>query len=607
MQSKKQFDEAINLCRRALQIQPNNPDAYNNMGNALQEKGDAEKAVACFRKALEFQPNHVDAMNNLANCFQEQGKLEDSIALYRKAIELRPLFAKAHGNLGNALRALGRIDESIATCRKAVEMMPTMEEAHVNLGTAPHMAGRYTEGVASCHRAIELRSDFAEVHKDLSLMLLVQGKFEEGWREYEWRLRLPHYFNSPTRFAQPMWDGSDLRGRKILIHAEQGLGDTIHFARFLPLLQKRGGKVILECQAELVRLMKQMEILKGVEVLPCESKSGPKVEFDVHAALLSLPLLLNRLAPTDQLDVAQPPYIKADAYLQDQWRARLADSTGLKIGLAWAGSPTNKNDRHRSITLPAMAPLARDGVEFYSLQFGKPAEQTANPPRGMKLIDHTAKIGDFADTAAMVAELDLIICIDTALGHLAGAMNKPVWVMLQFTPDFRWLLEGRTTPWYPSMRLFRQKKFGDWAEVIEEVAGELGNAMRRDEIREGRQPSTFALRFHCLARAAMACACRGPVVKRRRVKISAVGPNQGVDLGIDSHLIENVQVAQRSEKLSGENWLEIDDLLHVIVESNPQDVRRFDLECSDAVDGVCCHIGLIVIESQSNGLIGSGA
>ncbi len=352
-------------------------------------------------------------------------------------------------------------------------MMPTLEEAHVNLGTALHMAGRYAEGIASCRRAIELRPDFAEAHKDLSLMLLVQGEFEDGWREYEWRLLLPRYFNSPTRFVQPQWDGSDLRGRTILVHAEQGLGDTIQFARFLPLLEQRGARVILECQAELVRLMKQMEILKRVEIFPRESKSGPKVKFDVHAALLSLPLLLNRLAPSDQLDVAQPPYITADANMRDQWHARVAESKGLKVGLSWAGSPTNKNDRHRSITLSALAPLAREGVDFYMLQFGKPAEQAANPPPGMKLIDHTALIGDFADTAAMVAELDLIICVDTALGHLAGAMGKPAWVLVQFTPDFRWLLEGRATPWYPSMRLFRQKKLGDWAEAIQEVAAEL--------------------------------------------------------------------------------------------------------------------------------------
>jgi hypothetical protein len=305
-------------------------------------------------------------------------------------------------------------------------------------------------------------------------MLLVQEKFDDGWKEYEWRLRLPHYFNSPTRFTQPMWDGSNLEGKTIFVHAEQGLGDTIHFVRFLPLLkEKQAGRIILECQPELVRLMKQTEILSGMEIIPRDKLVRPTTGFDVHVPLLSLPLLLRRLAPTDHNGVPQPPYMKPDTTLQQLWLTRLPKSNKLKVGIAWAGSAVNKNDRHRSIPLSSFAPLAAPDIEFYALQFGPPAKEAASPPPGMNLIDITPNITDFADTAALLPQLDLIICVDTALAHLTGAMARPVWVLLQFTPDFRWLLQGEKTAWYPSMRLFRQQKFGDWAEVIERVAAEL--------------------------------------------------------------------------------------------------------------------------------------
>ena len=195
------------------------------------------------------------------------------------------------------MRGLGKVDEAIAACRKGIEIQPELEEPHVNLAAALHLAGQYPEAIAQCRKAISLRNDFPEAHKDLVLILLVQGKFEEGWREYEWRLRLPNYFNSIDRFPKPMWDGSDFQGKTLLLHTEQGLGDTIQFSRFLPMVAKKGGKIILECQKELVRLMKQTEILGGIEIVPRESRAGPSLPFDLHCPLLSLPFLLRRFDP----------------------------------------------------------------------------------------------------------------------------------------------------------------------------------------------------------------------------------------------------------------------------------------------------------------------
>jgi tetratricopeptide (TPR) repeat protein len=470
--AKGMFDEAIKQCRRSIDMEPNNPDAYNNLGNSLQEKGEWTKAKACFQKSLEQRPDHIDAMNNLANCLHEMGNSEEAVIWYRKAIKLRPVFAKAYGNLGNALRALGKIEESIEICRKAVEMQPTLEEAHVNLGTALHMAGRFEEGVDACRRAIELRNEFPDAHKDLSLMLLGLGDFETGWREYEWRLKLPRYYNAPANFSRPMWDGSDPAGRTILIHAEQGLGDSIHFSRYLPLLARKGAKIIFECQAELTRLMRQTPMLKEMQIVarPLPGKTRD-LQYDVHAPLLSLPLLLAEPKPSAAL--AQPPYMFPDETLLSQWRERMGKRQGLRVGLAWAGSKTNKSDRHRSMSLTMLAPLAREGIEFFNLQLGPPGEQAANPPPGMNLINHAAAITDFADTAALLTELDLVVSVDTAVVHLAGAMGKPVWVLVHFAPDFRWLLKGDTTPWYPSMRLFRQTRSGNWSEVIDRIATAL--------------------------------------------------------------------------------------------------------------------------------------
>ena len=473
MQTKRKFDEAIALCRRSVEIQPNNPDAYNNLGNAIQEKGDIDQAIACFRKAIAQQPDHPDAINNLGNCLQEQGNLEDSIALIAGRSNSGRSSPRPTETSVTPCAGLGKLEESITVCRKAVELQPNLEEAHINLGTALHLAGRYSDAMAECHAAIAIRKDFPEAHKDLALMLLVQGKFQEGWREYEWRLRLPNYFNSIDRFRQPMWDGSDFKGKTLLVHAEQGLGDTIHFCRLLPMVAKKGGKIVLECQSELVRLMKQTEILGGIDIVPRESKAGPTLPFDLHCPLMSLPILLGKLDPSHDHDVIKPPYVKEDAALREQWQNRLPKGDRPKVGLAWAGSKTNKNNRHRSITLASLAPLAQANVNFYNLQLGKPGLQAANPPQGMKMIDLTPLVGDFADTAALISELDLVVSVDTAVVHLAGAMDLPVWVFLQYTPDFRWLLEGDTTPWYSSVRLFRQKTFGDYADVIERVATEL--------------------------------------------------------------------------------------------------------------------------------------
>ena len=295
----------------------------------------------------------------------------------------------------------------------------------------------------------------------------MQGDFPEGWMEYEWRWKCKDFPSQRQSFGQPQWGGDSLQGRTLLLHAEQGLGDAVQFIRYLPLAAQRGGRIILGCRPELQRLLQtaapDLQVLAGGQFLP---------PFDVHCPLLGLP----RLFATDLTNIPRNvPYLHADSADAAIWRDRLADpSSSLKVGLVWAGSPANKNDRNRSLKLASLAPLANvPGVRFLSLQKGAAATEAKTPPEAMELIDVADELKDFADTAALIAVLDLVIAVDTAVVHLAGAMGKPVWVLLPFVPDWRWMLERTDSPWYPTMRLFRQTQLAEWEPVIAEVRARL--------------------------------------------------------------------------------------------------------------------------------------
>jgi len=326
--------------------------------------------------------------------------------------------------------------------------------------------GRLHDAIAAYRRAIALNPNYAVAHYNLSLALLAKGDFQPGWEEHEWRWRWKD-FSSPSRnFVQPQWDGRALEGRTILLHAEQGYGDAIQFVRYLPLVAQRGGKVIIECLPELHRLFRtagNCQIAATDQPLP---------DFDFHCPLLSLP----RVFGTKLADVPNiVPYLSPDPALVNAWSQRLGASDGqMRVGLAWAGNPRFKFDRTRSLNLNRLAPFAIvRGVQFYSLQKGPAGRQVANPPTGLNLIDLGPELKDFADTAAVMSLMHLIITTDTSVPHLAGALARPVWVMLQSVPHFCWLLEREDSPWYPSMRLFRQPGRGDWDGVIARVADEL--------------------------------------------------------------------------------------------------------------------------------------
>lgn len=400
------------------------------------------------------------------------GRRDESLAEFDEAIRLNPEYVEAHCNRGNALWAADRLDDAEAAFRKALELQPNHVMSVNNLGTVLHERGRFEEAIECCRRAIALKPEFAEARLNLATRLLLQGQFEEGWRQYEWRHRTPGFTRDPRRFDQPRWDGSPAPRPGIstlLLYKEQGYGDTIQWIRHVPGAIERGWRVVLECEPSMVRWLQQSGGL-GATIIPRGSGGGPvPIPFDVQLPLASLPLTLGEMDPRQP---ARPvgAYLTADADSRTSWRARLAsDGEGLKIGLVWSGSPMFTNNRLRSTTLAALAPLARSDAIFYSFQFGPVAVEAAHPPAGMRLIDLTPRIADFADSAALVLEMDLIITTDTAMAHMAGALGKPVWVLLSLVPDFRWMLDREDSPLYPSMRLFRQKKRGDWDEVIQRI------------------------------------------------------------------------------------------------------------------------------------------
>ncbi len=303
---------------------------------------------------------------------------------------------------------------------------------------------------------------------NLALLQMLMGKWDEGWREFEWRWKMPGFPEAKRELSQPRWDGSDLAGKRILIHTEQGAGDAIQFVRYLPLVTARGGKVVLEVQPPLARLLEGQNSQGAMVITRTGFEVLPAAEFDVHLPLMSLPLVLDKLEPIGSPDIPKPPYLRAPASLKERWHGLVGEVSKLKIGLVWAGSTTHKNDRNRSMPLAKLAPLADERVQFYSLQLGPPAKQT-----GLAMIDLTQHIADFADTAAFIDELDLVVSVDTSVPHLAGAMGKPVWVLLPFSPDFRWQLGIEKSAWYPTMRLFRQARPGDWDEPIGRAAAAL--------------------------------------------------------------------------------------------------------------------------------------
>lgn len=462
-----QLDQAEATCRQAISLEPGAAKAHNNLGTVLRAKGQAERAAGSFQQALAIDPAFVEAHSNLGSAWLDLQRYDDAQRCFQRAIELNPRYAKAHNGRGAVRRALDDLPGAVMGFRQAIDIDPSLAEAHTNLGTALVDQGDFAAGEAELRRAVELKPDSAEAHFALASALLLQGKLAEGWPHYEWRLKTKDH---PRRqMQQPRWNGEPLANRSILLLAEQGMGDTLQFVRYAALLRDRGARVTLGCPPALVRLLSTCPYFDRVA-----SEVGQQ-GFDYHAELLSLPGMFGTTLETIP---AITPYLSADEALVEQWRSRLAAIDGWRIGINWQGNPKYPGDRHRSIPLAEFAPLAAvPSVRLISLQRGLGTEQIRQVADRFEVIELGDEVdqsaGAFMDTAAIMRVLDLVITSDTATVHLAGALGAPVWLATPFSPDWRWLLKREDSPWYPSMRLFRQPQWGDWTQVFARMSAEL--------------------------------------------------------------------------------------------------------------------------------------
>ncbi len=450
-------EEAEKLYRGVIKLRPDHAASLHYLGVICFRKGAFDEAVSLIIESLTNDPDNAEAQANLGSALRRIDRLDEALKSYDRALAMGFDGAEIHANRASLLRALEQNEEAATSYAKVLAVDPDHADAGRNYGATLRELGRTDEAIDALTTAAAARPDDAVVHTNLAIALLEAGRFEEGWREYDWRFASK---NVDRGFAQPAWDGSPFKGKTLLVHAEQGLGDTIQFVRYLPLVKQRGGTVLLECQPALVALFTGLAGADGIIL-----HGDPLPAFDLHRPLLGLPRLFGttlEAIPTGVPYLAKPKGRKV--------KALPAAKDKLRVGFVWAGAPGHVNDRNRSVPLERFKSLASlDGVQLVSLQVGERATELNDHAWAASIIDRSEACGDLADTATLMGRLDLVISADTVPVHLAGALGRPVWLLVPFKPDWRWMRERDDSPWYPTMRLFRQKKPGEWPPVIQRV------------------------------------------------------------------------------------------------------------------------------------------
>ena len=460
--------QAIKSFEAAIGLNPQMVAAHYNLGCVYHDLDQLDQAILSYRRALALQPDFVQACNNLGNAYLENNHLTEAELWFKKAIELRPDYADAYYNLGKAMQERQEFETALQCYRKALSLKPDYSKACNNSAKIYHDRGQFLQAQLWYQKALAIRPDYAEARFNLATTQLLTGDFVAGWQGYEWRFRRRDWYRTyPHRFSQPRWDGSPFDGKTVYVHCEQGLGDILQFVRYLPRVKALGGRLVLETIRPMVKLCRRIAAVD--QVVEPNKEERPAIDFDYYIPLLSLPAVFNTTLDTIPNHI---PYLSTTPEDLQRWRSRISQK-GLRIGLVWAGTST---DPRRACPLAWFTPLTRlKNAFFYGLQKGIAAEQieVEGLPQGMRLTNLGQEFEDFADTAAVIAQMDLVISIDTSVAHLAGAMGKPLWLLLPDIPDWRWLLDRSDSPWYPTARLFRQKRPGDWQPVIQSIADEL--------------------------------------------------------------------------------------------------------------------------------------
>jgi tetratricopeptide (TPR) repeat protein len=492
---------ALAACDAALAMNPGNAAVHQTRGDALHDLKDYPQAIAAYDRCLGLDPGCFVAWSNRGSALLRSRRFDEAVSSYERALALRDsrrmpprLLANPYLNRGAALQELGRFDAALESFDRAIDADPGLAAAHANRGCTLDCLGRPLEALASCERAIALSPDYAAAHLNRAMTLLRLGRFPDGWAEYEWRWRNTEsalcrdrrrssvplesaLCSDRRRSSVPLWLGREpLAEKAILLHAEQGYGDTLQFCRYARLACERGARVVLEVHPALKRVLGRLE--GAAEVI---ARGEPAPDVDFQCPLMSLPLAFGTTLETIP---SGQRYLSAEPQLIERWRARLGERRGFRVGLVWSGGfrPDEPEywsaNARRNLELRSLAELEHPRIEYVSLQKGQPAE--AEPQElqrrgwsGPRLAEHTRELSDFAETAALIENLDLVVSVDTATAHLAAALGKPTWILSRFDGCWRWLLGGSDSPWYPSVRLFRQQAPGAWDEVVRQVRGEL--------------------------------------------------------------------------------------------------------------------------------------
>ncbi|NTW52423.1 MAG: tetratricopeptide repeat protein [Chlorobiaceae bacterium] len=466
LQELRQFDAAMESFGKAISLKPDFAEAYSNRGAVLMDLKRFDAALDSFDKAIAIKPDYHEVYSNRGNALKELNRFDAALESFDKSIAIKPDFAEAYSNRGVLLQELKKFDSSLESFEKAIAIKPDYHEAYSNLGILLEDMKQLDPALESYDRAIAIKPDYPEAYWNKSLTLLLGGNFRLGWELYEWRWKKDDFTSFKRNFTQPLWLGKESpAGKTILLHSEQGLGDTIHFCRYAPLVASLGARIILEVEQSLCGLLNDLPGISEVVV-----KGSALPGFDCHCPLMSLPLAFK----TDLDSIPEAgPYLKSDPGKLAYWKERLGNSSTLRVGLVWSGNITHKHDGNRSIPLSTMIDRLPEDVTYVCLQKEVREIDRVTLESNPDILHFGDELNDFTDTAALCDLMDLVISVDTSVAHLNGALGNPTWVLLPYSPDWRWMLDRNDSPWYPSMRLFRQPGPDDWESVFMELNSAL--------------------------------------------------------------------------------------------------------------------------------------